>query len=196
MLSNNWSHAKYVFVYIIYVCVLCIFIIYVYVYIYTHTHTNTWMYIFKKNMLCLYIKYIYIKYKYINVYACKYFWNICCMWEYVYIHTYNKYTQCTHILCKQKRLFWLWLITINLFFFLHMTLTDGLELCGLLWGFYQLFGLSFWRHPFADVMPNISTSVLMNKQTMNNEEANSGKEWLCIFIQTNAKLPTSGRAIY
>ncbi len=28
-------------------------------------------------------------------------------------------------------------------------LTDGLESCGLLWCFYQLFGLSFWRHPFT-----------------------------------------------
>ncbi len=28
-------------------------------------------------------------------------------------------------------------------------LTDGLELCVLLWCFYQLFGLSFWRHPFT-----------------------------------------------
>ncbi len=28
-------------------------------------------------------------------------------------------------------------------------LTDGLECCGLLWCFYQLFGLSFWRHPFT-----------------------------------------------
>ncbi len=29
------------------------------------------------------------------------------------------------------------------------TLTDGLEWCGLLWCFYQQFGLSFWRHPFT-----------------------------------------------
>ncbi len=28
-------------------------------------------------------------------------------------------------------------------------LTDGLERCGLLWCFYQLFWLSFWRHPFT-----------------------------------------------
>ncbi len=33
--------------------------------------------------------------KYKNIYACKYFQNICCMWVYVYIH--NKYTQYTHI---------------------------------------------------------------------------------------------------
>ncbi len=34
-------------------------------------------------------------------------------------------------------------------FSLHKTLTDGLEWCGLLCCFYQLFGLSFWRHPFT-----------------------------------------------
>ncbi len=32
-------------------------------------------------------------------------------------------------------------------------LTDGLECCGLLWCFYQLFGLSFWRHPFTAEHP-------------------------------------------
>ncbi len=34
-------------------------------------------------------------------------------------------------------------------FSMNQTLTDGLEWCGLLWCFYQLFGLSFWRHPFT-----------------------------------------------
>ncbi len=34
-------------------------------------------------------------------------------------------------------------------FCLLQMLTDGLERCGLLWCFYQLFGLSFWRHPFT-----------------------------------------------
>ncbi len=44
---------------------------------------------------------------------------------------------------------------------------------GLLWCFYQLFGLSFWRHPFtaedhwwaSDVTLHFSKSVLMKKQT-------------------------------
>ncbi len=46
-------------------------------------------------------------------------------------------------------------LMIDLFFLqtrsfsLLETLTDGLEWCGLLWCFYQLFGLSFWRHPFT-----------------------------------------------
>ncbi len=40
-----------IFVHIIYVCVRCIFIMYKYKHI---------QYIFKKNMLCIYIKYIYI----------------------------------------------------------------------------------------------------------------------------------------
>ncbi len=45
--------------------------------------------------------------------------------------------------------------------------------CGLLWCFYQLFGLLFWRHPFTaeihwwarDVMLHFSKSVLVKKQT-------------------------------
>ncbi len=32
----------------------------------------------------------------------------------------------------------------------------GLEWCGLLWCFYQLFGLSFWRHPFTAEDPLMS----------------------------------------
>ncbi len=43
----------------------------------------------------------------------------------------------------------LWLIYHKHSFSLHKMLTDGLERCGLLWCFYQLFGLSFWRHPFT-----------------------------------------------
>ncbi len=35
-------------------------------------------------------------------------------------------------------------------------LIDGLEWCGLLWWFYQLFGLSFWRHPFTAEHPLVS----------------------------------------
>ncbi len=39
----------------------------------------------------------------------------------------------------------------------YKILTDTLELwCGLLWCFYQLFGLSFWRHPFIAVDPLVS----------------------------------------
>ncbi len=37
-----------------------------------------------------------------------------------------------------------------------MMLTDGLEWCGLLWCVYQLFGLSFWRHPFTTDDPLVS----------------------------------------
>ncbi len=54
----------------------------------------------------------------------------------------------------------------------HKTLIDGLEWCGLLWCFYQLFGLSFWRHPFTSDEPlgeqvmycNFSKFVQMKKQ--------------------------------
>ncbi len=55
------------------------------------------------------------------------------------------------------------------FFWLLKTLTDGLEWCGLLWCFYQLFGLSFWRHPFTAEDPLVSKCYislnLMKKQT-------------------------------
>ncbi len=34
-------------------------------------------------------------------------------------------------------------------------LTDRLEWCGLLWCFYQLFGLSFWRHPFTSIAERV-----------------------------------------
>ncbi len=33
---------------------------------------------------------------------------------------------------------------------------DGFVFCGLLWCFYQLFGLSFWRHPFTAEDPLVS----------------------------------------
>ncbi len=48
---------------------------------------------------------------YINIYMkilSKYIQNVC-----VFIYIHNKYTQYTHILCKQKRLFWMQLIVIN-----------------------------------------------------------------------------------
>ncbi len=48
------------------------------------------MYIFQKNMFCLYMKYIYKLYKYIYVNTCKYFQNIYCMCVYLYID--NEYT--------------------------------------------------------------------------------------------------------
>ncbi len=41
-------------------------------------------------------------------------------------------------------------------FSLHKTLIDALDWCGLLWCFYQLFGLSFWRHPFTAEDPLVS----------------------------------------
>ncbi len=44
----------------------------------------------------------------------------------------------------------------NMSFSLHKMLTDGLEWSRLLWCFYQLFGLSFWRHPFTAEDPLVS----------------------------------------
>ncbi len=44
-------------------------------------------------------------------------------------------------------------IMICFSFCLLQMLTGELEWCGLLWCFYQLFGLSFWRHPFTAEHP-------------------------------------------
>ncbi len=40
--------------------------------------------------------------------------------------------------------------------FCFTRLTDGLEWCGLLWCFYQLFGPLFWRHPFTAEDPQVN----------------------------------------
>ncbi len=79
----------------------------VYIY-YVYINTHTCIYIFKKNMSHLYIKYIYIwynlyEYKYIYVNTCKYFQNMCCMCVSLYMH--NKYTQHTHIYYVNKNLY-------------------------------------------------------------------------------------------
>ncbi len=49
---------------------------------------------------------------------------------------------------RLKTLWWICFLQTHSFW-LHKTIIDGLEWCGLLWCFYQLFGLSFWRHPFT-----------------------------------------------
>ncbi len=58
-------------------------------------------------------------------------------------------------------------------------LTDGLEWCGLLWCFYQLFEISFWRHPFT------AEDTLMSKwcnakflQMCSDAETNSSIYWM------------------
>ncbi len=46
--------------------------------------------------------------------------------------------------------------------------------CGLLWCFYQLFGLSFWRHPFTAEDPLVSkwwNAIFLH--TSSDEETNS-----------------------
>ncbi len=56
----------------------------------------------KKNMLCLYIKYIHILYEY-KMYTDKYFQNIYCMC--VYLHMHNKYIEYTNIYYVNKNLY-------------------------------------------------------------------------------------------
>ncbi len=58
--------------------------------------------------------------------------------------------------------------------FYFTTLIAGLEWCGLLWCFYQLFGLSFWRHPFTAEDPLVNTWCNAKfLQICSNEETNS-----------------------
>ncbi len=54
----------------------------------------------------------------------------------------------------------------------------GLEWCGLLWCFYQLFGLSFWRHPFTAEDPLVSKWCNAQfPQFSSDEETNSWMAW-------------------
>ncbi len=46
--------------------------------------------------------------------------------------------------------------------------------------FYQLFGLSFWRHPFTSEDPLVSKRFL---QICSNEETNSVTSWMVNFQQ-------------
>ncbi len=70
--------------------------------------------------------------------------------------------------------------------------------CGLLWCFYQLFGLSFWRHPFtarihwweSDVMLNFSKSVLMKKQTRSHFKLPEGEYMLILIFGWTTPLRT------
>ncbi len=63
--------------------------------------------------------------------------------------------------------------------FLRKILNDGLESSGLLWCFYQLFGLSLWRHPFTVEDPLVSkwcnTKFL---QICSSEDTNSTTFWM------------------
>ncbi len=51
--------------------------------------------------------------------------------------------------------------------------------CRLLWCFYQLFGLSFWRHPFTAQEPLVSkwcNAIFL--QICSDEETNSSTSWM------------------
>ncbi len=77
------------------------------------------------------------------------------------------YGLCIHILIKN-------ILMMDLFHLLSsqdINWWTGVEwiTCGLLWCFYQLFGLSFWRHPFTAEHPLLRqwyiSPNLMQKQT-------------------------------
>ncbi len=61
--------------------------------------------------------------------------------------------------------------------------------CGLLWCYYQLFGLSFWRHPFTAEDPKVS------KWCNANEETNSTTSWMAWRLVNIQKIFTFGKTI-
>ncbi len=62
--------------------------------------------------------------------------------------------------------------------------------CGLLWCFYQLFGLSFWRHPFTAEHPLLRQWCSDTFLQSDEESHLSGMAWgqTFIFGWTNVKL--------
>ncbi len=61
--------------------------------------------------------------------------------------------------------------------------------CGLLWCFYQLFGLSFWRHPFTAEDPLVSKlcntviSPICSDEKTNTSTSSIAWEW--VYFQLN-----------
>ncbi len=77
-----------------------------------------------------------------------------------------------------------WRICYKHSFSLHKMLTDGLEWCRLLVMFYQLFGLSFWRHPFTAEHPLVSKWC--NATFSKSDEETTHLGWpggVCIFSE-------------
>ncbi len=65
----------------------------------------------------------------------------------------------------------------------YKTVIDGLEsCCELLWCFYQLFGLSFWRHPFTAEHPLVSKWYNAKfPKIYSKEKTNSSTSWMNTF---------------
>ncbi len=79
---------------------------------------------------------------------------------------------------------WFWPEVMQLS--LHKMLIDGLESCGLLGiieVYLQLFGLSFWRHPFTLEDPLVSMWCNAKfLQISADEETNSSISWMACGI--------------
>ncbi len=79
---------------------------------------------------------------------------------------------------KFKTPWWINFVQKFLLFTMQM-LTDELKLCGLLWCFYQLFRLLFWRHPFTAEDPLVSKwcNATFLQTVLFVEEKNSFTSW-------------------
>ncbi len=74
-------------------------------------------------------------------------------------------------------------VLMNLFLanrqlFTSKDLIDWQESCGLLWCFYQLFGLSLWRHPFTAEDPLGSKRWNANSPNLFQWKTNSCISWM------------------
>ncbi len=67
----------------------------------------------------------------------------------------------------------------------HQLMTGAVWItCVLLWCFYQLFGLSIWRHPFTAELPLLSkwwNATFL--QICSDEETNSSKSWMAWVLE-------------
>ncbi len=114
-------------------------------------------------------------------------------------HSYTSVRKCyyglwTHILARSNSLntlMHLLLANTQLFALQDVNLWTG-EVwitCGLLWCFYQLFGLSFWRHPFTAEDPLLSKwcnatflQICSDKETHFIRTVYIGWLWLFVLL--------------
>ncbi len=83
-------------------------------------------------------------------------------------YKHNLFLTNTHLLASQDVNWWTGVVWITLNYY-----------CKLLWCFYQLFGLSFWRHPFTAEDPLVSKWCNVTfLQICSHEETNSPTSWM------------------
>ncbi len=78
------------------------------------------------------------------------------------------------------------MVNLLLSFSLHKDFNLWVITCGLLWYFFQLFGLSFWRHPFIAEYPLVSKWCNAEfPQISSDEEKNSSIFWMASRVSAH-----------